>query len=98
MRPGRLTPENRDKSDAQRIIAESFNEAGAINPGKPVKKWVGRAGTVAASMRPGRLTPENRAPRRSRRPPCAGFNEAGAINPGKPSLAKEILREALALQ
>ena len=35
MRPGRLTPENLSTAQPSSIKATSFNEAGAINPGKP---------------------------------------------------------------
>ena len=64
MRPGQLTPENCVKleSPGPRPIrrAASFNEAGAINPGKPIPA-AGYAGRPLenASMRPGQLTPEN---------------------------------------
>ena len=35
MRPGRLTPENQHDCELGRMISSRFNEAGAINPGKP---------------------------------------------------------------
>ena len=41
MRPGRLTPENRVGIASRYRGIDGFNEAGAINPGKP------RAETVA---------------------------------------------------
>ena len=37
-----------------------FNEAGAINPGKPGPSFFAALPFNLASMRPGRLTPENR--------------------------------------
>ena len=35
MRPGRLTPENRAVQIRRMCARSGFNEAGAINPGKP---------------------------------------------------------------
>ena len=35
MRPGQLTPENIEAADAGVVPRHGFNEAGAINPGKP---------------------------------------------------------------
>ena len=40
MRPGRLTPENRQQEHYRSLSIASFNEAGAINPGKP--RYVGK--------------------------------------------------------
>ena len=59
MRPGQLTPENNELTDARLFNAAGFNEAGAINPGKPWHLYWGNAKTNMASMRPGQLTPEN---------------------------------------
>ena len=64
----------------------SFNEAGAINPGKPLGPLGLSIIVDIASMRPGRLTPENPHSRRASPAGVERFNEAGAINPGKPSL------------
>ena len=60
MRPGQLTPENVAYFFTIDFIRfPCFNEAGAINPGKPgaTATWMFMA--FAASMRPGQLTPEN---------------------------------------
>ena len=59
MRPGQLTPENEpsDSRDGQRHLR--FNEAGAINPGKPRTAFDSASASDSASMRPGQLTPEN---------------------------------------
>ena len=62
----------------------SFNEAGAINPGKPIRKDEFKEYMHSPSMRPGRLTPENLLQRGIRIHRHMPFNEAGAINPGKP--------------
>ena len=58
MRPGRLTPENDGIAAYDSAPITSFNEAGAINPGKPSLGGRSRPDSPA-SMRPGRLTPEN---------------------------------------
>ena len=47
MRPGRLTPENRRGWQQNGAHCRGFNEAGAINPGKP-----NQADTTIARMRP----------------------------------------------
>ena len=60
-----------------------FNEAGAINPGKPKRRQLTPPACLRASMRPGRLTPENWIKAVSGSMPALSFNEAGAINPGK---------------
>ena len=65
MRPGQLTPENlADGADGGAgARMRCFNEAGAINPGKPPLSVSGLSSSgTDASMRPGQLTPEN-APR-----------------------------------
>ena len=60
-----------------------FNEAGAINPGKP-ERLAGEARRQnVASMRPGQLTPENGPGSSGFLCRFGSFNEAGAINPGK---------------
>ena len=38
MRPGRLTPENLGRPPVERRNHACFNEAGAINPGKPTER------------------------------------------------------------
>ena len=85
MRPGRLTPENPSGRWAKSGRRTCFNEAGAINPGKPRISLYHFFNILFASMRPGRLTPENRWERECRGSRTLCFNEAGAINPGKPS-------------
>ena len=84
MRPGRLTPENHRMAPSLRPVSLRFNEAGAINPGKPSKPMDVPTNELLASMRPGRLTPENLNFLEGRREYRERFNEAGAINPGKP--------------
>ena len=59
MRPGRLTPENHAETVDAALAYLGFNEAGAINPGKPRDEIDELVLTERASMRPGRLTPEN---------------------------------------
>ena len=59
MRPGQLTPENMWPTISASTDLSCFNEAGAINPGKPFDGPVVPMGRVGASMRPGQLTPEN---------------------------------------
>ena len=75
------------KSDSIR-----FNEAGAINPGKPPGRAEDQREDEGASMRPGRLTPENASESGIEALRSAGFNEAGAINPGKPPVASAALQ------
>ena len=58
MRPGQLTPENRALPIINACRCPCFNEAGAINPGKP-PSVPRQHNEVVASMRPGQLTPEN---------------------------------------
>ena len=84
MRPGQLTPENGTWRGESNAFDASFNEAGAINPGKPVGSWQFSTTDQGASMRPGQLTPENPPCIRRDRSSTSRFNEAGAINPGKP--------------
>ena len=84
MRPGRLTPENLVNFSFFAFFFKSFNEAGAINPGKPPPSVSSNSTAISASMRPGRLTPENPITIRAVLKNAARFNEAGAINPGKP--------------
>ena len=60
MRPGQLTPENSAQDghfDSEAL--PGFNEAGAINPGKPPGAPSLPELRSDASMRPGQLTPEN---------------------------------------
>ena len=59
MRPGQLTPENSVGRSRIAIRIPDFNEAGAINPGKPIKRLQSSIGALLTSMRPGQLTPEN---------------------------------------
>ena len=68
-----------------------FNEAGAINPGKPPRLVKDAVDTHAASMRPGRLTPENLEGILNEFRDWHSFNEAGAINPGKPGHGANLL-------
>ena len=98
MRPGRLTPENAELDAVANTGQTGFNEAGAINPGKPRMPLLYRTFDLVASMRPGRLTPENpyRAGFMARTK--TGFNEAGAINPGKPSPCSAVAPVKVSLQ
>ena len=83
MRPAQLTPENvlQDRDDHRN--EQGFNEAGAINAGKP-PRWLSLTRTIGiASMRPAQLTPENAGMGGRIYGPYTGFNEAGAINAGK---------------
>ena len=59
MRPGQLTPENRAAQGFNSRGTLCFNEAGAINPGKPARAGSRPGARCPASMRPGQLTPEN---------------------------------------
>ena len=59
MRPGQLTPENNEFDRRLYGTINGFNEAGAINPGKPRGGQHGVHRLRFASMRPGQLTPEN---------------------------------------
>ena len=73
---------------ARKTSRSCFNEAGAINPGKPAQRTslYMPNGNAIASMRPGQLTPENLQAFEELPTTAAqtlGFNEAGAINPGK---------------
>ena len=83
MRPAQLTPENRIRTKMGAEKLRRFNEAGAINAGKPSESStsstiVGRF-NEAGAINAGKRRP--RPPRSTRR---ACFNEAGAINAGKP--------------
>ena len=83
MRPGRLTPENQGHVRPEKSVLLSFNEAGAINPGKPSRasdfRWRKDRFNEAGAINPGK--PNSLTSNISC---CWGFNEAGAINPGKP--------------
>ena len=96
MRPGQLTPENKPLPQSKPSRRTSFNEAGAINPGKHRHGDVADQGPHRASMRPGQLTPENVAVAAAFamlvHRTC--FNEAGAINPGKQCKRLRQLRQA----
>ena len=59
MRPGQLTPENAGLVGGGARPLSSFNEAGAINPGKRPGQSDACRLLTQASMRPGQLTPEN---------------------------------------
>ena len=59
MRPGQLTPENFMSAWITAPARRCFNEAGAINPGKPNAGCAATDRAKPASMRPGQLTPEN---------------------------------------
>ena len=87
MRPAQLTPENAVRGPLRRDQARRFNEAGAINAGKPTTRKAGRRTAFrfneAGAINAGKL---RRGVRRYRR--CGRFNEAGAINAGKRRLAK----------
>ena len=84
MRPAQLTPENSRNSWRNRRRSMRFNEAGAINAGKPREVQDRLAVALMASMRPAQLTPENPPwTRRTLGRRSRGFNEAGAINAGK---------------
>ena len=98
MRPGQLTPENSPAPFSRAARRGRFNEAGAINPGKPRTGSAQLLGPRMASMRPGQLTPEN--PNSDRQPTVTRrcFNEAGAINPGKHPLAPPVQIASLMLQ
>ena len=86
MRPGQLTPENIEDMALIRRYHRCFNEAGAINPGKPGAPRRGRIPcrrfNEAGAINPGKPNPPS--PRSAR---MRSFNEAGAINPGKPDEA-----------
>ena len=60
-----------------------FNEAGAINAGKPQRGLEACSFQILASMRPAQLTPENTTICGWATIIAVGFNEAGAINAGK---------------
>ena len=59
MRPAQLTPENTRRGEAFRPRASYFNEAGAINAGKPLEEVSRKEKAPDTSMRPAQLTPEN---------------------------------------
>ena len=61
MRPAQLTPENPGASRKCPRYCPGFNEAGAINAGKPLPLAPLRVDVQPASMRPAQLTPENHA-------------------------------------
>ena len=65
----------------------SFNEAGAINPGKPhlPRSCCGREYRFNEA---GAINPGKRGAEIPIREDQCRFNEAGAINPGKRSIAK----------
>ena len=83
MRSAQLTPENCSLRARSSCFVRCFNEAGAINAGKPFtppRVWIPYA---RASMRPAQLTPENLARVNTQSSGRESFNEAGAINAGK---------------
>ena len=82
MRPGQLTPENRRDPCVVGRDVRRFNEAGAINPGKPRTCKCLRTWCISFNEA-GAINPGKRPPRTPHGPPASGFNEAGAINPGK---------------
>ena len=59
MRPAQLTPENVHGAERCPLLRRHFNEAGAINAGKPADRGIEAAEADATSMRPAQLTPEN---------------------------------------
>ena len=84
MRPGQLTPENLAQPWRRYQAHSRFNEAGAINPGKPTRtkvKVISSNGfNEAGAINPGKPVHRTGGFRSG-----DGFNEAGAINPGKRS-------------
>ena len=83
MRPGQLTPENVKNSPRPNSARDGFNEAGAINPGKP--RVISISVPFSASFNEaGAINPGKPGTAAGGGLLVWGFNEAGAINPGKP--------------
>ena len=83
MRPGQLTPENARRPSLRCGKAARFNEAGAINPGKPAN-FSGALRFLESFNEAGAINPGKRPKEVIRvAQGLMAFNEAGAINPGK---------------
>ena len=99
MRPGRLTPENRTGGRNRAIRISRFNEAGAINPGKPSKNRPLRNRNRKCFNEAGAINPGKPTWKKSLSITLIlGFNEAGAINPGKPNRAERLAELRRGLQ
>ena len=98
MRPGRLTPENLLRSKGLRSYRPRFNEAGAINPGKPSPRPNSARPDAPGFNEAGAINPGKPASDTGPGPRSRSFNEAGAINPGKPAPSSSVSRPEAQLQ
>ena len=84
MRPAQLTPENPGRRRRGGSRPRCFNEAGAINAGKPAAGSPGAWRRSSGFNEAGAINAGKRDAGRENHYGPEGFNEAGAINAGKP--------------